>query len=132
MSVDEVLLANLAFYAAFAERDMEAMQQLWAAHAEVACIHPGWPLLEGRQAVLASWERILANPESPTVRCVDASARLVGEMMAWVTCREAVPGGQMIATNLFVREEGHWRIVHHQAGPTPGQPSPDELREEWN
>ena len=58
----DVLLTNLAFYAAFAERDLEAMGELWASDADVACMHPGWPVLEGRDAVMESWSRILSNP----------------------------------------------------------------------
>ncbi|MEM6931197.1 MAG: nuclear transport factor 2 family protein, partial [Myxococcota bacterium] len=83
----DVLVTNLAFYAAFAERDLEAMDELWASEHEVACLHPGWTELDGREAVLDSWRRILSNPESPVVRCADAKARVVGDV-AWVTCRE--------------------------------------------
>jgi hypothetical protein len=28
----------------------------------VSCVHPGWPVLVGRQTVLESWRRILGNP----------------------------------------------------------------------
>ena len=131
MTPDEVLITNLGFYAAFSERDMAAMERLWAQEADVACIHPGWPVLEGRDEVLASWRRILSNPDSPTVHCVDAVAHVVHEV-AWVTCREVAEGGQLAATNLFVREAGQWRLVHHQAGPMPGLPSAHDLGADWN
>ena len=36
-----VLAANAAFYRAFAERDVDAMDALWARSIPVACIHPG-------------------------------------------------------------------------------------------
>lgn len=131
MSVDEVLVANLVFYAAFRERDFASMAELWAEDADVACVHPGWPRLEGRTAVLASWAQLLANPESPTVKCLDAAAHVVGDM-AWVTCREVLEGAQLAATNIFVRERGQWRIVHHQAGTMPGEPSETDLLDDWN
>ena len=131
MSADEVLLANLAFYAAFSERDVEAIQEMWAVEADVTCIHPGWPVLEGLEAVLESWLGILANPESPTVRCADAVAHVMGSM-AWVTCREVIDEMQLAATNLFVREDDQWRLVHHQAGPMPGTPSEADLVDDWN
>src|SRR5438128_8412277 len=38
----EVLEANAAFYAAFAQRDADAMDALWAREVPVACLHPGW------------------------------------------------------------------------------------------
>jgi len=46
------------------------------------------------------------------------SAHVAGET-AWVLCAEVVPGGELAATNLFVREKGAWRMVHHHASPLP-------------
>ena len=51
MDHEAVLFANEAFYQAFAARDLAAMEEVWAHHCPVACIHPGWPPLHGRQAV---------------------------------------------------------------------------------
>ena len=59
------------------------------------------------------------------------SAHVLGHV-AWVTCREVIEGGQLAATNVFVQENGQWRLVHHQSGPTPGKPSPEELLDDWN
>src|SRR5215468_8451467 len=68
MSEREALLfANEAFYQAFADRDIAAMEAAWASDGPIACIHPGWPPLAGREAVIESWRRILANDESPQV-----------------------------------------------------------------
>ena len=36
-----VLFANDAFYLAFANRDYDAMDVIWARDAPVTCIHPG-------------------------------------------------------------------------------------------
>jgi hypothetical protein len=52
---DAVLAANLEFYRAFTTRDAEAMDALWARQAPVACVHPGWPALTDRDAVMESW-----------------------------------------------------------------------------
>ena len=52
---------------------------------------------------------------------------------ALVLCEEELDGGTLVASNLFVREDGAWRIAHHQAGqlvarpsdePAPGPPRP--------
>ena len=112
---DAVLAANLEFYRAFATRDLEAMEALWAKAAPVACIHPGWPALADRQAVMESWRGILSNPEAPRIVCYDERVFLYGDT-ALVICEEELGGGTLIASNLFVREEGAWRIAHHQAG----------------
>ena len=46
--------------------------------------------------------------------------------MAVVICYEVFTEGTMVATNVFVREEGEWRIMHHQASASPPPPVTDE------
>jgi ketosteroid isomerase-like protein len=117
----EVLEANAAFYRAFAARDLPTMTALWAERLPVACIHPGWDALSGRAEVLESFARILGSDGSPDVRCTLAEAHVLGEV-ALVTCHEVLEGGRLAATNVFAREDGLWRMVHHQASPmAPGQ-----------
>jgi ketosteroid isomerase-like protein len=119
MQNDEaVLTANRAFYHAFRTRDFAAMDALWARTAPVACIHPGWAALIGRDAVMASWRDILGQPTA--IACQAERVLLFGDS-ACVLCHEVVDGGDpdaglLIASNLFVREAGDWRMVHHQAG----------------
>ncbi len=120
----EVLEANDAFYRAFAARDSDAMGRLWAERHPVACVHPGWDVLDGRERVLASWRGILGAAGAPGIACSRAAARILGEV-AFVTCHEVVSGGLLAATNVFVREDGRWRMAHHQATPiAPGQVRP--------
>lgn len=117
----DVLAANAAFYEAFASADGAAMEGLWARRAPVACIHPGWGLLVGREDVVESWRRIFDNAP-PDIICHGARAFLLGNT-AYVVCLEIMPEGVLIATNFFVREETGWRIAHHQAGPTNERPN---------
>ncbi len=126
---DAVMFANEAFYRAFTDRDIELMDQVWARDFPVACIHPGWPVLEGRQSVMDSWAGILQSANSPRIECREAEAYLRGEM-AFVICYEEIGGQYLIATNIFVRENGPWRLVHHQAGPTSGEPSGETVSDE--
>ena len=130
---DAVLAANLEFYRAFTTKDLVAMEALWARQAPVACIHPGWPPLTERDAVLESWRSILANPGAPRIACFDERVLLYGDA-ALVVCEEELEGGTLIASNWFVRENGTWKIAHHQAGqlavrhPEPRQrPNPSRL-----
>ena len=112
---DDVLAANRAFYEAFRGEDLDAMETLWARAAPVACVHPGWPPLVGRDEVMESWQGILSSG-APPIRAESASVQRLGDV-AYVLCYEVVPGGRLIATNVFVREDGAWRMVHHHAGP---------------
>ena len=121
---EAILFANEAFYRAFADRDIEAMDAVWAVEAKVTCIHPGWGLLEGRDQVMQSWLAILSNPQAPNITCVGAQAFVLGEA-AYVVCFEKFDDTVLIATNSFVREGRRWRMVHHQGGPT-SEDLPDE------
>ena len=112
----DVLEANEAFYDAFARRDVAAMEALWSQRADIACVHPGWDALIGRRDVLSSWRAILGSPEAPDVECAGAVAHVLGDV-AYVVCNEVLPGAELCATNVFVRENGGWKLVHHHAGP---------------
>ena len=112
---DAVLAANLEFYRAFGARDLGAMDALWARRAPVACIHPGWPALADRDAVMQSWQGILANPAAPRIACFDERVLLYGDV-ALVICEEELDGGTLSASNLSVRADGAWRLAHHPAG----------------
>lgn len=113
---DDVLAANESFYTAFATRDMEAMDRLWAESIAVTCVHPGWSLLAGREDVLGSWRAILTNPQQARIVSGGAGVRVLGDT-AVVVCREFVAGNPLLATNIFIREDGRWRMMHHHSGP---------------
>jgi ketosteroid isomerase-like protein len=113
---EEALAANAAFYAAFAASDAGRMDAVWARRAPVACVHPGWEVLAGRDAVMESWRRMFETGGAPPILCEKAAAHLLGAA-AFVTCFERVPGAVLVATNFFVREEGRFRMVHHHASP---------------
>ena len=114
-SDDESLRStNTAFYTAFARGDIAAMERLWSVDRPVACVHPGWAPLIGREAVMGSWQAILASP--PPIRAGRAVTFLYGDT-GFVLCREFLQDAVLAATNIYVREERHWRLVHHHAGP---------------
>ncbi|HEY1956285.1 MAG TPA: nuclear transport factor 2 family protein [Polyangiaceae bacterium] len=116
----EVLARNEAFYDAFNARDMDAMDHLWAEQAPVVCLHPGSAALHGRSQVIRSWHSILASESAPNVTIDGARVVMLGET-AMVLCYERVTdrdsgtGAVLAATNVFVRESGAWRLVHHHA-----------------
>ena len=121
----EVLQVNAAFYEAFCRRDFDGMEHLWAIEHEVAVVHPGWPALHGRDKVLASWQGILQSPTSPDIACTRVHVFVNGDV-AFVICTEKLFTGDLIATNVFMRESGDWKLVHHQAGPTTADDSLSE------
>jgi ketosteroid isomerase-like protein len=116
---DEVRAANQAFYDAHEARDLEAMAAVWADVGDIACTHPGWPILRGSD-VLESWERILGGPGRNQFIVTNDEVVVAGDV-AWVTCDEnLVQGGAtgtVAATNVFRRVDGRWRLVVHHGSP---------------
>lgn len=118
----EVEEANARFYRAFESLDILEMDQVWYHAAYVRCIHPGWCLLEGWDAVRQSWEAILKDSREMRFSISDVHSR-VDANLAWVTCTENILSetrGQiavtaLLATNVFERRGGDWLMVHHHA-----------------
>lgn len=117
MSDDEtaILAANAAYYRAFGTADFDAMSRVWADD-KVSCIHPGWPALIGRQAILESYRQILSNPHQDRIEPRNETV-VVNGSVARVLCVEFVGGTALATTNLFRRVAGEWRMTHHQASP---------------
>lgn len=113
-----VVLANERFYRAFSQGDFLAMSALWAQRVPVACFHPTAPALIGRDAVLQSFRQILRGSPTFALRCEEAVVTVVNET-AILTCYEGAGDepAHLAATNVFVVEDGDWRMVHHHAGP---------------
>lgn len=113
-----VLAANAAFYAAFRAGDIRAMDTIWSRRRAVRVFHPNARGIEGRDAVMRSWEAILLDGGPCGIVPVEPLVILAGKS-AMVVCEEHLGGGRLIATNLFAFEPGGWRMVHHQATRLP-------------
>ena len=114
--------ANARFYRTLEARDLDEMDRLWGHGEYVRCIHPGWAMLSGWDAVRRSWEAIFKDSREMRFSIGDVDARVDGDT-AWVTCTENIlsqVGGNiavttLLATNVFERRGGDWLIVHHHA-----------------
>ena len=114
-----LLFSNEAFYVAFAAGDADQMGEIWARDFSVSCIHPWREPIMGRENVMRSWMGILAN--SPHV--THHSPKVFGRGdMGYVICYEQIGHVPLLATNVFLLEDGKWKITHHQAGPTEASP----------
>ena len=117
--VDE---ANARFYQAFESLEIARMDPIWSHGDHVRCIHPGWHLLEGWDAVRQSWDAIFENSGEMRFSIAGIDVHVAGDM-AWVTCAENILShahGQiavttLLATNVFEREGGVWLMIHHHA-----------------
>jgi ketosteroid isomerase-like protein len=120
---DAILGANAAYYRAFAMGNFAAMSRIWADE-QVSCVHPGWPVLVGRKAVLESWHRILGNPGAERIEFHDATAMVAGDE-GRVLCIEVIGTMAFAASNWFRRIDGTWRMIHHHASPIALQADDD-------
>ncbi len=118
-----VLDANRDFYRAFRTKDMGTMERLWAEAVDLVCVHPGWSALTERSQILESWRGILEGSNSPPISCQDESVRFMGDT-AVVVCTEMIGDNILVATNIFVREQGAWRMSLHHATPTARAAAP--------
>ena len=123
--------ANARFYRAFEALDLAEMDTVWAHGEYVRCIHPGWSMLEGWDAVRQSWQAIFKDSPEMRFSLSDVQAYPAGDL-GWVTCAEnilsQVRGNiavtTLLATNIFERRGGQWRMVlHHASHILTGRPS---------
>ena len=99
---------------------IEDMDKVWENSDRVLCIHPGWRALVGWEEVRKSWEGIFYNTTLMHFNLTETQVVVHGDS-AWVTCVEnitsVVDGSAsnfgVQATNVFVRDDGGWVIVHH-------------------
>jgi len=116
----ELVEANARFYRVFESQDLAQMEALWVHGPHVRCVHPGWCLLTGWEAVRHSWEVIFRNSHEMRFSIGDVSAH-VEAGLGWVTCTEnilseargTISVTSILATNIFERSGGEWLMVHH-------------------
>lgn len=124
-----------AFYAAFEARSLDAMMAVWAGGDAIACIHPMAAPLDGRAAVAAGWRSMFEAAGqfrvqvelAQEIRTAEQVIRIVREYLA--IGEETEPRPPLLATNVYRKEAGGWRMVLHHASPlrvggTPPPPTP--------
>ena len=115
--------ANREFYRAFERLDLAAMRAVWLDDDSIQCVHPASERLVGRERVLGSWAAIFKATDAIHFELQDLSIEIVGEF-AWASAIERIrpgnasePISEAVATNLFVRRGGEWKLLLHHASP---------------
>jgi hypothetical protein len=123
---DALRRANEQFYQALEGLDLAAMEELWLHESWVQCVHPGWEALAGWKAVRESFLEIFASTRY--LRVTPTAVReVVLPEMGVVTCAENITTGSgedlglavAQATNLFVKTDAGYKMVHHHASSAP-------------
>jgi len=128
---EEVLAANRRFYVALHTLDISLMTQVWLHDDWVKCLHPGWDLLVGWDEVRGSLQEIFRSTDQMMVSVTRPLVHVAGEV-AWVSCLENVTTAYkndfstalVEATNIFLRHQDRWLMVHHHTTPL-AEPPPD-------
>jgi ketosteroid isomerase-like protein len=123
-----VLNANNAFYQAMQALDLTQMEAVWWHEDWVRCLHPGWDLLLGWEAVRESWETIFSSTVKMNVSISRPLVHVISDV-AWVSCVEHVTStvendfvtALVEATNIFVQRNDQWRLAHHHTTPLTGR-----------
>lgn len=123
--------AEDAFYDAMQQGDLEAMMALWADDEDAVCVHPSGARLVGLAAIRKAFEQIFAQG-GVDVR-VAATQTHQGVMVAvhnlvekvLVTGRAGSEVVECVATNVYVKGAGGWRILMHHASPLGEAASPE-------
>lgn len=131
--IEEVEQANARLYSAFETGDVDLMESVWDEEDgdALVCVHPGWPMLRGRAAVLRSWSAVMAGTDYIQFFLTDVKVS-VRSQTAVVTCTENVltsvdvaQNASVVATNVFVRRTGGWRLQVHHGSPVLGRLAPE-------
>jgi ketosteroid isomerase-like protein len=135
-----------AFYDAVENGDLDALEQLLLDGPladSVTVVHPGWPVLRGRGHVLRSYALIMANTDYMQFFLTDVEVT-VADGTALVTCTENIlsggpaepdgsagelVGGLVVATNVFRRAAGGWKLWSHHGSPVLSEGGEEGPRE---
>jgi ketosteroid isomerase-like protein len=125
--------AEDAYYDAIESGDAEAMIRVWEASADIACLLPMTPLLQGPE-VPAMWQSMFGQGVAFDIQ-VRHLGWIMGDDLALHLIEERVAppadaAGErppqstppVYASNLFRRGADGWRLVVHQNSPVPAPP----------
>lgn len=127
MDNESVIAANERFYEAFRSGDFSAMEKVWSPRDDVSVYHPSWPGILGREDVMASWYQVMVMAEPPPVFARDVTV-VRARKTAMVFCIEVLGDSRMSASNVFVEENGEWKLTNHHACPLPSNQQPNEAQ----
>ena len=121
-----------AFYAAFMVCDVEAMMAVWAHDASLLCIHPGSAPLTHRHEIEQSWRAIFGAGGAVQFSLTEEKVMESGAVCVRYVHENIHHGpglrsmAVVCATNVYVLENGSWRMCLHHASPGPVVPRSDE------
>ncbi len=127
---DEIRQASEQFYAALNREingDPGPMMEVWSHGSEVSTMHPLGGVNVGWEAVRAGWEQAAQAISDGQVSLDDLVVLPIADDVAYTVGTEhgqAKVGGDTVdvdwrVTNIYRREGGEWKVVHHHTDVSP-------------
>jgi len=126
---DEVRNASNKFYAALnrmANGDAGPLADIWSHSATVTTMHPIGGREVGWDQVRKSWEQVAQLASGGQVKLADQVIQIAGDAAyeLGVERGQVTIAGQQVTiddrvTNIYRRESGAWKIVHHHTDIAP-------------
>jgi ketosteroid isomerase-like protein len=127
---DEIRQASEQFYAALNRTingDSGSMMKVWSHGSEVTTLHPLGGRETGWREVRASWEQVAQEFSEGQVSIEGLVAVPLSDDVAYTLGTEngqAKLGDERVGidwrvTNIYRREEGEWKMVHHHTDVSP-------------
>lgn len=116
--------AQLAFYHAFEQNDLDAMMRVWDSTDDILCIHPMAPALHGHDAVTHGWREIFSGGVDMRFS-VEAIQRYAQTDLVVLIVNENIEVGSgkrvapIVSTNIYRLSVQGWHMLTHHAGPAP-------------
>ena len=125
----EVRRASMQFYAGLNRMlngNAESLKDIWSHGADVTAMHPVGGRQVGWDAVRASFEKVSGLASHGKVELKDPLIRVIGDM----AYEAGVERGQVTlatepvtiehrVTNIYRREAGEWKMIHHHTDTSP-------------
>jgi ketosteroid isomerase-like protein len=126
----EVRKASEQFYAALnrmIKGDTSALSDIWAHSPTVTTMHPIGGRQVGWDKVLESFQQVAQIASEGQVKLEDRIIQVTGDLAYELGSErgQATFAGQQVTldhrvTNVYHREAGSWKIVHHHTDVSPG------------
>jgi len=128
-SEDEVRNASKQFYAALNKMtngSSQSLSAIWSHSPEVTTMHPIGGRQVGWKDVWATWDQTAQVASEGQVRLEDQFIHVAGDMAYEIGVENAgfsIAGqkvtDQVRVTNIYQKEGGTWKIVHHHTDLSP-------------
>lgn len=125
----EVRHASSQFYAALnrmVNGNAQSLTDIWSHSPAVTTMHPIGGRQVGWDEVWGSWDQVAHVSSDGHVELKDQLIRVVGDLAYELGIESAefkiagnTVGGEIRVTNVYQREAGGWKIVHHHTDLAP-------------